>query len=173
MFSGKSRELLTRLSEADSVGASVIGLRPAVDTRVERAVIWSRDGFERSARLIRSSEEIAPASRGFEVVGIDEVQFLEDALLEAIAELCERGIRVVTAGLDLNFRRQPFGPTLALASVAEAVTHLHARCAVCGERADLTQRLVSGAPAAADSPLILIGDEELYEPRCGRCHVSG
>jgi thymidine kinase len=104
-------------------------------------------------------------------VGIDEAQFFHEDLIEICEDLADRGIRVIMAGLDRDFRNQPFGPMPELMARAEYVDKLHAICIQCGEPASRTQRLIDGEPAAADDPVILVGASEVYEARCRSCHA--
>jgi len=171
MFSGKSYILLKRLGRAERQGRSVIAMRPAIDTRVTRPVIWSRRGLEHPALLLSSPATIVDAAVGVDVVGLDEAQFLDEGVVTELTWLCRQGARVLVAGLELDFRGEPFGPIPRLLQLAGRSTHLLAKCAVCGRGAEMTQRLIDGEPAPRLSPTLLIGDRELYEPRCIRCHV--
>jgi thymidine kinase len=104
------------------------------------------------------------------VIGIDEAQFFDDGILEVTRQLADRGIRVLVAGLDQDFRGEPFGPMPALMSKAEQVDKLRAICMVCGEPASRTQRLVNGRPARYDDPVVIVGASEMYEARCRQHH---
>jgi thymidine kinase len=104
------------------------------------------------------------------VVGVDEAQFLDEEITKVVQALAERGVRVIVAGLDMDFRGEPFGPMPVLMAQAERVTKLQAICMVCGEPAYCTQRLVNGKPAHFNDPVVIIGAEELYQARCRRCH---
>lgn len=106
-----------------------------------------------------------------QVVGIDEVQFFEDEVVDIAMGLADKGIRVIVAGLDMDFRGEPFGPTPRLLAIAEFVQKLQAVCMVCGNPAHRTQRLINGQPAKYDDPIILVGGTESYEARCRKCHV--
>ena len=105
-----------------------------------------------------------------EVVAIDEAQFFDWSIAEVCNQLAERGLRVIVAGLDMDFRGEPFGPVPLLMAQAEIVDKLHAVCVICGAPATRTQRLIEGHPAYYDDPVILVGAQESYEPRCRRCH---
>ncbi|EPR27838.1 thymidine kinase, partial [Geobacillus sp. WSUCF1] len=104
------------------------------------------------------------------VVAIDEVQFFSDDIIDVVQTLADCGYRVIAAGLDQDFRGEPFGPVPALMAIAESVTKLQAVCTVCGSPASRTQRLINGAPASYDDPVILVGASEAYEPRCRHHH---
>src|SRR5699024_8543361 len=120
---------------------------------------------------VNTAEEIlAYQDRDVDIIGIDEVQFFDDHIVSAADELANNGIRVIMAGLDTDFRGEPFGPMPALMSLAETVTKLNAICPVCGSPASRTQRLINGKPASYDDPVILIGASESYEPRCRHHH---
>jgi thymidine kinase len=106
-----------------------------------------------------------------EVVAIDEVQFFDDAILQVVEKLAGNGLRVIAAGLDQDFRGEPFGPVAALMALAEYVDKLQAICVVCGAPASRTQRLIDGRPARYDDPVILVGGSERYEARCRACHA--
>jgi thymidine kinase len=171
MFSGKSEELIRRVRRAQIAKQRVQVFKHALDDRYTVQSITSHNGAKIEAVPITSSEEIlrlaAPAG---EVVAVDEVQFLDDAVAEAASILAGRGVRVILAGLDMDFRGEPFGPMPQLLAIAEDVTKLRAICVVCGAPASRTQRLVNGRPAAYSDPIVLIGAQEAYEARCRRCH---
>ena len=132
----------------------------------------SHDGDSFDARPVRSSAEIIPQLLPeTSVVGVDEVQFFEDGIVEVVRALVLDGRRVICAGLDLDFRGEPFGPVPTLLALAERVDKLEAICVVCGESATRTQRIVNGVPADYDDPIIVIGAQEAYEARCRTCHT--
>jgi thymidine kinase len=167
MFSGKTDELIARARER----AAVV-FKPAVDTRHPRDRVVSHSGASIEAVAVADSAELLEAAGDAEVVAIDEVQFFDGGLMEAVELLRARGSDVVAAGLDLDFRREPFPTTRRLAEAAERVERLEARCSRCGNPATVTQRLVNGRPAPLDDPVVRIGDEELYEPRCEECWAA-
>src|SRR5699024_7351382 len=105
-----------------------------------------------------------------DVIGIDEVQFFNEEIIETINQLADQGIRVIAAGLDMNFRGEPFGVVPELMAISESVTKLTAICPKCGSPANRTQRLINGEPASYHDPIILVGASESYEPRCRHCH---
>jgi len=171
MFSGKSEELIRRIRRATYGNLSVRVFKPALDDRYADDVIVSHNGTTTIARPVNTAEEIlAYQDRDVDIIGIDEVQFFDDHIVSAADELANNGIRVIMAGLDTDFRGEPFGPMPALMSLAETVTKLNAICPVCGSPASRTQRLINGKPASYDDPVILIGASESYEPRCRHHH---
>src|SRR5438128_2984817 len=171
MFSGKSEELIRRVKRAIIARRAVQVFKPAIDDRFGNALVRSHDGDSFVARPVRSSADI---SRSVEpetsVVGIDEVQFFDSGIVDVIRSLVASGRRVICAGLDLDFRGEPFGPVPVLLALAEKVDKLEAICVVCGEAATRTQRIVDGVPAFFDDPIIKIGAKESYEARCRGCH---
>src|SRR5512135_428078 len=171
MFSGKSEELIRRVKRAVIARRAVQVFKPAIDDRYGVEVVRSHDGDSFQARPVRSSQEILslvlPETT---VVGIDEVQFFDPAVVQVARDLVASGRRVICAGLDLDFRGEPFGPVPVLLALAERVDKLEAICVVCGEPATRTQRIVNGVPAFYDDPIIVIGAKEAYEARCRTCH---
>jgi len=172
MFSGKSEELLRRVRRALIARKRVQVFKSHLDDRfggVHR--IATHDGEMADALPVDSSGEIMRRVRAdTEVVAIDEAQFLDEGIVQVAAALAARGVRVILAGTDTDFRGEPFGPMPALLAVAEVVDKLHAICVICGEPACRNQRLVDGRPASYDSPTILVGGSETYEARCRHCH---
>jgi thymidine kinase len=171
MFSGKSEELIRRVKRAVIARRAVQVFKPAIDDRYGIEVVRSHDGDSFQARPVRSSDEILtlvlPETT---VVGVDEVQFFDPDVVQVVRELVASGRRVICAGLDLDFRGEPFGPVPVLLALAERVDKLEAICVVCGEPATRTQRIVNGVPAFYDDPIIVIGAQEAYEARCRTCH---
>ena len=147
-------------------------LKPSIDDRYDATDIVSHAGARMRAVPIASAEDVRERAEGFDVVGIDEVQFLEHAIVEYALELANRGVRVVVAGLDQDFRRLPFGPMPDLLSHAEFVDKLQAVCHRCGGPATTTQRLVDG-PAPYSGETVVVGAAEQYEARCRDCHEAG
>src|SRR2546429_6021385 len=172
MFSGKSEELIGRVKRAIIARRAVQVFKPAIDDRFGAALVRSHDGDSFVARPVRVSVDI---SRSVEpetsVVGIDEVQFFASDIVDVVRSLVASGRRVICAGLDLDFRGEPFGPVPTLLALAERVDKLEAICVVCGESATRTQRIVNGVPAYWDDPIIVIGAQEAYEARCRSCHA--
>ena len=171
MFSGKSEELIRRVKRAIIARRAVQVFKPAMDDRYGAEVVRSHDGDSFVARPVRSSTEISDSVEPeTSVVGIDEIQFFDPGIVDIVRSLVVSGRRVICAGLDLDFRGEPFGPVPVLLALAERVDKLEAICVVCGEPATRTQRIVNGVPAFFDDPIIVIGAQEAYEARCRGCH---
>ena len=172
MFSGKSEELIRRVRRAQIARQRVQVFKPALDDRYDRRQVASHDGARVEAMPVRSSREIfeylEPAST---VVAIDEAQFLDRDIIEVAETLADRGMRVIVAGLDMDFRGEPFGAMPEILALAEMVDKLQAICMVCGAPASRTQRLVNGRPAQYTDPIIMLGAQEAYEARCREHHV--
>ena len=172
MFSGKTDELIRRLRRARIARQSVQVFKPVIDNRYGVDKVTSHAGSEFEATPVRRAADIAPLLRPeTTVVAIDEAQFFEPQVADFSQQLAQRGIRVIVAGLDQDFRGEPFGPMPQLMSLAEHVDKLHAICAVCGEEASRTQRLINDQPAAYDEPVVVVGASELYEARCREHHA--
>ncbi|MDR5695368.1 MAG: thymidine kinase [Armatimonadota bacterium] len=171
MFSGKSEELIRRVRRAQIARQRVCVFKHALDDRYGAREVVSHNGARIEAIGVRSSAEILErVDPHAEVVAIDEAQFFDDGLADVCNALADRGLRVIVAGLDQDFRGEPFGPMPRLLAIAEAVDKLQAICMVCGQPASRTQRLVNGKPASYHDPVILIGAQEVYEARCRKCH---
>jgi thymidine kinase len=173
MFSGKSEEMIRRLRRAEIAGQRVVLFKPNFDDRYDAADIVSHAGARMRGVPVCSSRELLARAHEAEVVGIDEVQFFDDAIVAGALALAEAGFRVVAAGLDQDFRRLPFGPMPALLAHAEFVDKLQAVCHRCGGPATTTQRLVDGEPAPYSGETIVVGANEQYEARCRDCHQAG
>ncbi len=172
MFSGKSEELIRRVRRAQIARQRVQVFKPALDDRYGRQQVASHDGSRLEAVPIARSEEILThLQAGVTVVAVDEAQFLDEKLPNVAGQLAARGLRVIAAGLDLDFRGEPFGAMPQLMAMAETVDKLQAICMVCGAPASRTQRLVNGSPAKYTDPVILVGAQEVYEARCRLHHV--
>jgi thymidine kinase len=172
MFSGKTEELIRRVRRAQIAKQQVQVFKPAIDTRYSVKQVRSHNGQDTNAQPCTDSAEIARSiTATTTVVAIDEAQFFDDSLVDVAEELAARGVRVILAGLDLDFRGEPFGPMPKLICRAEEVTKLHAICVICGEEASRTQRLVNGQPARYDDPIIMVGAAEAYEARCREHHT--
>jgi thymidine kinase len=171
MFSGKTEELIRRVRRAKIARQKVQVFKPAMDTRYADREVTSHNGLQVDAVPVENTaqvrELIAPDAT---VVALDEVQFFDNDVVPLCEELADRGVRVIVAGLDMDFRGVPFGPVPALVARAENVQKLQAICVVCGGPASRTQRIINGKPAAYDDPVILVGAEEAYEARCRGCH---
>ena len=172
MFSGKSEELIRRVRRAIIAKRAVQVFKSHLDARYAGLFhVSSHDGREVEAVPVDSAAEIFRQVRtDSEIVAIDEAQFLDEEIVEVATALAERGVRVILAGTDTDFRGEPFGSMAQLMAVAEEVTKLRAICVICGELACRNQRLVDGKPARWDSPTIMVGGRESYEARCRHCH---
>jgi thymidine kinase len=171
MFSGKSEELIRRVRRALIARQRVLVFKPRLDNRYHESHVVSHDGKQVAAIPVESAAEMeAHLDPLPQVVAVDEVQFLDRGLLPLVERLAAQGVRVILAGLDLDFRGEPFGLMPELLARAEFVEKLSAICPRCGAPATRTQRLVNGKPARYSDPVILVGAEEHYEPRCRACH---
>ena len=172
MFSGKSEELIRRVRRAVIARKKVQVFKSHLDARYAGIYsVSSHDGRTLEAVPIDTAEQIsARLESDTQVVGIDEAQFLDNAVVELASALAQRGLRVIVAGTDMDFRGEPFGPMPELLAVAEMVDKLHAICVVCGGPASRNQRLINGRPARYDSPTIMVGASDSYQARCRHCH---
>lgn len=172
MFSGKSEELIRRVRRAIIARKKVQVFKSHLDDRYHGVyTISSHDGRSVEAVPVDSSLQISQAVSSLaDVVAIDEAQFLDSGIVPLATALAERGIRVILAGTDTDFRGEPFGPMPQLMAIADLVEKLHAICVVCGGPASRNQRLIEGKPARYDSPVIMVGGRESYEARCRHCH---
>jgi thymidine kinase len=172
MFSGKSEELIRRMRRAVIAKKKVQVFKSHLDERYGGIfTVSSHDGTIVEAEPVQTSIEIMEKLRpGTEVVAIDEAQFLDRGVVAVANALAKRGVRVVVAGIDSDFRAEPFGSMPELMAAAEVVDKLYAICVVCGGPASRNQRLVNGKPAPYDSPTIMVGGRESYEARCRHCH---
>ena len=167
MFSGKTDELIRRLVRATIARQNVQVFKPAIDVRYAVEKVTSHAGSNFDATPVEKSVDIlSRIASDTTVVGIDEAQFFDAGIVQIAEQLASRGIRVLVAGLDTDFRGEPFGPMPILMSIAERVDKLHAICMVCGGEASRTQRLVNGKPARFDDPVVIVGASEMYEARC-------
>jgi thymidine kinase len=170
MFSGKSEELIRRLRRAEIAGQRALIVKPGIDDRFDIGHVVSHAGAKMRAVAVAAPADIPGLVDGYQVVGVDEVQFYPPEIVVAIDALVERGMRVVASGLDQDFRGLPFGSMPELLCRAELVDKLQAVCHRCGGPATMTQRLVDGHPAPADGATIVVGALEQYEARCRSCH---
>ena len=172
MFSGKSEELIRRVRRAIIGKKRVQVFKSHLDDRYSGVYsIASHDGRTVEAVPVDSSLQIAQQLDGHaDMIAIDEAQFLDSGVVELSTSLAQRGIRVILAGTDTDFRGEPFGAMPQLMAVADVVDKLHAICVVCGGPASRNQRLIEGRPARWDSPVIMVGGRESYEARCRHCH---
>ena len=171
MFSGKTEELIRRVHRAQIARQKVQVFKPTIDTRYAEQEVTSHNGLHVEAVPVESTAQlrtlIAPDTT---VVALDEAQFFDDDVVTLCEELADRGMRIIVAGLDMDFRGEPFGPMPTLMARAEQVSKLQAICMVCGGPACRTQRLIDGQPATYDDPIIMVGASEVYEARCRGCH---
>ena len=172
MFSGKSEELMRRVRRATIARKRVQVFKSHLDDRYAGLYnVSSHDGRDLEANPVDSSWQIAQQlDPTAQVVAVDEVQFLDAGIIALSTALAERGRRVLLAGVDTDFRGEPFGAMPQLMAVAEQVTKLHAICVLCGNPASRNQRLIDGKPARWDSPTIMVGALQTYEARCRACH---
>ncbi len=170
MFSGKSEELIRRLRRSQIAQLTTLVFKHSIDNRTTVEYIHSHAGDKLKAIALDKSADILEYSFDeLQVVGIDEVQFFGDGILDVIFQLVDSGKRVIVAGLDLDFRGMPFGCMPMLLAMADTVTKLNAVCLLCSSDAHFTQRLINGKPADFDDPLILVGAQECYQARCRDC----
>ncbi len=171
MFSGKTEELIRLVRRAMHARKNVQVFKSSLETRCDTTLIRTHDGISFNALAVADSTEMESLiSPEVQVVGIEEVQFFDEKIVDLLKRLADKGIHVIAAGLDQDFRGMPFSFMPQLMAVSDNVMKLHAICKVCGEEASRTQRLVDGRPARYDDPIILVGAEESYEARCRRCH---
>lgn len=172
MYCGKTEELIRRVRRAEIARQRVQVFKPIIDTRYSEGEVSSHAGGRVQAVRANGAEEIWRSTEAAtQVVAIDEIQFFDEGVIDVCQALADAGRRVVACGLDLDFRGQPFGVMPQLMAIAESVEKLTAICVVCGAPATRSQRLIDGAPASWDDPIILVGASEAYEPRCRACHV--
>ena len=166
MFSGKTEELVRRIKRAQIARQKVQVFKPAIDNRYSPDHVQSHDANKILSRPVMNAREILDlVDDNTRVVGIDEAQFFDESVVDVAQKLAYRGMRVICAGLDMDFRGQPFGPMPKLLAVAEMVTKLSAVCVVCGGPATRSQRTVS-----SESGTVAVGAKEMYEARCRFCH---
>ena len=164
MFSGKTEELIRRMKRAKFAKQKVEIFKPSLDTRYSDVNVVSHDQHSIPSTPIDSSSTIALLSSDIDVVGIDEAQFLDDGVVDVCNDLANRGVRVIVAGLDMDFQGKPFGPMPALCAIADEVTKVHAICVKCGALAYISHRLV------ANDKRVLLGEQMEYEPLCRECY---
>lgn len=171
MFAGKTEELIRRIKVLEFAKKEIVVFKPKIDNRYSDTKVASHAGSQVESIVIEDAREIVkhihPTTQ---VVAIDEVQFFDDYICEVCNALADRGIRVMVAGLDTDFRGEPFGPMPKLITQAEFVTKLAAACNKCGNPATRTQRIINGKPASYNDPVIMVGASESYEARCRHCH---
>ncbi len=171
MFSGKTEELIRRLVRAEIAKQKIQVFKPALDHRYHISKVSSHNGSHFKAQVVQNAAEILELiEEDTDVIGIDEVQFFEPNVVSVCQTLADNQRRVILAGLDMDFRGEPFGPMPLLMAVAEQVNKLQAICMVCGSLANRTQRLIDGRPANYSDPVIMVGASEVYEARCRKHH---
>ncbi len=174
MFAGKTTRMIEELETYDNFMA----LKPNMDDRYSEVDIVSHNGHEIPASSVPSDELLLYVVEDVDygdisAVGIDEVQFFEESVVDAVDYILSKDVDVIAAGLDTDFRKEPFGSVPELREMADEYEKLSARCEECGDEAGYTQRIIDGEPASYDSPQVLIGADETYEPRCEEHHVVG
>ena len=171
MFAGKSEGLIRRVRTLSFSNKNIIAFKPAIDDRYSIDEIASHAGERYKAYAINKAQDILKyIKEDTNIVAIDEVQFFDKSIIEIIEDMANKGIRVIVAGLDKDFRGEPFGIMPELLARAEFVTKLSACCKVCGQGATRTQRIINGKPAYYEDPIILVGANESYEARCRKHH---
>ncbi len=171
MFSGKTEELIRRVRRAQIARQKVQVFKPRLDDRYQAEKVASHNGVHLDAVVVGAAKEILQlVDSDTAVVAIDEGQFFDWTVADVCDFLADNGRRVIIAGLDTDFRGEPFGPMPLLMAQAERVDKLQAICVVCGAPASRTQRLINGQPASYDDPVIMVGADEVYEARCRHCH---
>ena len=170
MFAGKTEELIRRINVLSYAKKNIIVFKPKIDNRYSDSEIVSHSGAKVPCLVVEKAQDILKKIEAdTEVVAIDEVQFFDKDIVEVCEYLADKGIRVMVAGLDKDFRGESFGVMPELLTRAEFVTKLTAVCAKCGAPATRTQRLVNGKPAGFEDPIVMVGADESYEPRCRHC----
>jgi thymidine kinase len=171
MFCGKTDELIRRLRLATIARQKVQVFKPVIDFRYSLSKVTSHAGSQFDAKPIDCANDIVEhLDPDTTVVAVDEAQFFDDQIVDISQKLADEGKRVIIAGLDTDFRGEPFGPMPELLARAERVDKLQAICMICGEPASRTQRLVDGRPAHYDEPVVVVGAAEMYEARCRKHH---
>lgn len=172
MFAGKSEELIRRVKTLTYTKMKIVAFKPSIDNRYDKTAIASHDGAKYDAYAIKDAKSILELVKpDTQVVAIDEIQFFDDSVVDICEYLASNGARVIVAGLDTDFKGEPFGPMPQLLTRAEFVTKLTAVCTVCGCAATRTQRLINGQPADYHDPIIMVGAKESYEARCRKHHL--
>ena len=166
MFSGKTEELIRRLKRAKIAKQRVEIFKPAIDVRYSEGDVVSHDSSSIASTPVESSASILLFSSEADVVGIDEAQFFDDGLADVCKQLAENGVRVIAAGLDMDYKGVPFGPIPALCAIADEVTKVHAICVKCGQLAYISHRIVH------NDKRVLLGEKDEYEPLCRECYLK-
>jgi thymidine kinase len=164
MFSGKTEELIRRMKRATIAKQKTEIFKPAIDTRYSEVDVVSHDEKSIRSTPVENSSNILLLSADVDVVGIDEAQFFDKHLVDVAVQLADQGIRVIVAGLDMDFKGNPFGPIPGLMAVADSVTKVHAVCVRCGSNAQFSHRM------SEKEQVVLLGEKDIYEPLCRRCY---
>ncbi len=164
MFSGKTEELMRRLRRAKFANQTIEIFKPSLDTRYDAVEVVSHDHNSIASTPVDSSASVLLMASGVDVIGIDEAQFFDEGLIDVVQDLADRGTRVIIAGLDMDFRRQPFGPMAGLCAIADSVDKIHAICVECGRLANYSYRLVQG------DAQVMLGEMKEYAPLCRLCY---
>jgi thymidine kinase len=171
MFAGKTEELIRRINRIKYAKKDIVVFKPKIDDRYDNIQVVSHSNLRVDAIPVSSAKEVCKHLNNLPyAVAFDEVQFFKKDILELCERLANSGVRVICAGLDLDFRGEPFGIMPKILSRAEYITKLQAICNVCGDPATRTQRIIDGEPADYDDPIILVSASEKYEARCRHCH---
>ena len=173
MFAGKSEELIRRVKRLEYAKKNTLVFKPKIDNRYSEDEIVSHSKHHTKSINIESSDDVlkyVKKNQNVDAVVIDEVQFLDEGIVNVCNDLANQGIRVIVAGLDMDFKGEPFKNVPQLLAKAEFITKLTAICVKCGAPATMTQRIVNGEPAKKDDPIVIVGASECYEPRCRHCH---
>lgn len=171
MFAGKTEELIRRINVLSFAKKDILVFKPKIDNRYSETEIVSHSGARIPCIVVEKAKDILKHIKDhIEVVAVDEVQFFDQDIIAVCEYLADKGIRVMVAGLDQDFRGEPFGVIPELLTHAEFVTKLTAVCAKCGAPATRTQRLINGKPAPFEQDIVMIGADDRYEPRCRHCH---
>jgi thymidine kinase len=166
MFSGKTEELIRRLKRAQIAKLKVEIFKPSIDVRYDETAVVSHDANSIPSTPVDNSNNIMILAQDVDVVGIDEAQFFDEGIVDVCNYLAERGIRVIVAGLDMDYLGKPFGPMPALLAIAEYVTKVHAVCMKCGALAQYSHRIV------ANDKRVLLGEKDSYQPLCRSCYLE-
>lgn len=166
MFSGKTEELMRRLRRAKIAGLRTEIFKPTIDTRYAQEEVVSHDRNSIASTPIDTAESLLLLASDVDVIGIDEAQFFDPRLPQVVEQLADQGIRVILAGLDMDFKRQPFGPMSTLCAIADSVDKIHAICIECGSWASYSYRLVSGQEQ------VMLGEANEYRPLCRTCYLK-
>lgn len=164
MFSGKTEELIRRLKRAEFANQRLLLFKPAIDDRYSEDKVVSHQGSDFKAVVVSDSSELLKHWEGEQVVAVDEAQFLDAGIVPAVSHLAKNGVRVIVAGLDMDYQGMPFGPMPHLLAIAEYVTKVHAICVECGNLAQFSHR------TAAEKEQVLVGAVEKYKPLCRTCY---